>query len=339
MRIDRIRLFVQTLCFVFLIYGGLSVFSIGSAIPTMACIYAENRGGSCFLYPFQRFLSMPWASLFGSAAIPFLVYLGTFFIWALVFGKTFCGWICPLGFLQDMITKIREWVGIDGSRFAWKTRDRFQWVKYALLVLLILLPMGIGNSLMGLPRFTADLAVPFCQICPGKPIIPLFAGDTSHLIIDFSSATKLILSSLSMLIAGLFLVGGFVKRRYICAFCPMAALLSLFDRIGLVGLKKKGEACTCCGNCFRACPMEIREIAELRDKKHIVTQDCMLCMRCIEVCPENKALTATIIGLPVFSASAEGFLKRQAKTAYAAKAHDDAKVLQDSVTDPESASR
>ncbi|MDY0162783.1 4Fe-4S binding protein [Desulfobotulus sp.] len=315
MRIDRIRLLVQALCFVFLIYGGLLGLSIGTAIPTMSCIYAEGRGGSCFLYPFQRFLSLPWSSLFGSVAAAFLIYLGTFFIWALVFGKTFCGWICPLGFLQDLLTKIREAMGIDGSRFAWATRDRFQWVKYALLVLLILLPMGIGNSLLGLPRFTPDLAVPFCQICPGKPFIPLFYGDTSHILIDFSSLTKIIMTSLSMLIAGLFLAAGFVKRRYLCAFCPMAALLSLFDRIGFVGLRKKGEACTRCGNCFRACPMEIREIADLRDRKHMVTQDCMLCLRCIEVCPEDKALQATLLGFPVFSASAEGFLKRQARTA------------------------
>jgi ferredoxin-type protein NapH len=314
MRVDRIRLAVQALCFGVLIYGALAGISLGNALPTMACIYAENRGGSCFLYPFQRYLSMPWSILLGSAAGAFLIYLGTFFLWALLFGKAFCGWVCPLGFLQDLLTKIRTFTGMDGARFRWATRDRFQWVKYALLALLILLPMGIGNSLGGLPRFTPDLAVPFCQICPGKPILPLFQGDTSHFIIDFSSITKLILTTLSMLIAALFLVGGFVKRRYLCAFCPMAALLSLFDRIGLVGLRKNGAACTRCGNCFRSCPMEIREIADLRDRRQMVTQDCMLCLRCIEVCPEDKALQATVLGFTVFSASAEGFLKRQDPT-------------------------
>ncbi|MCW7754008.1 4Fe-4S binding protein [Desulfobotulus sp. H1] len=312
MRVDHIRLVVQAFCFVFLMYGGLVALSIGNALPTMACIYVEDRAGSCFLYPFQRFLSMPWGALFGSALTGFLVYLGTFFLWAFVLGKLFCGWICPLGFLQDLLTRLREKAGIRGARFRWATRDRFQWVKYALLVLLIVLPMGIGNSLAGLPRFTGDLAVPFCQICPGKPLLPVFHGDTSHFIIDFSSITKVILTTLSMVIAGLFLVGSFVKRRFICAFCPMAALLSLFDRIACTDLHKKGDACTRCGNCFRACPMEIREIADIRDKKHMVTQDCMLCLRCIEVCPEDKALSATFLGFPVFSASADGFLKRQA---------------------------
>lgn len=311
MRIDRIRLIVQAFCFVFLIYGGILGFSIGNAVPTMACIYAEDRGGACFLYPFQRFMSLPLRTLIGATILPFLIYLGTFFLWGLVFGKAFCGWICPLGFLQDLLTRARQFLGIDGARFRWASKERFQWVKYALLALLILIPMGIGNSLGGLPKLSGDWAVPFCQICPGKSLLPLFSGDTSHLLIDFSSPVKLALTSLLMFLTGVFLIGGFVKRRWFCLYCPMAALLSLFDRIGFVGLKKKGEACTRCGNCYRACPMEIREIADERDRKHMVTQDCILCMRCVEVCPENKALSATLLGFPVFSASAAGFLKRQ----------------------------
>lgn len=312
MRIDRIRLWVQFFFFLFLTYGALLGLSIGDAIPTMTCIYAENRGGSCFLYPFQRYLSLPWDTLFGPVIVGFLLYVGVCFLWGLFIAKAFCGWICPLGFLQDLLTKVREFFGIDGSRFKWGTRNRFQWVKYALLVLLILLPMGIGNSIAGLPKLSGDFAVPFCQICPGKPIAPIFHGDFDHFAINFATPAKLVFTSLCMLILGLFLVGGFFKRRYICAFCPMAALLSLFDRIGLINMRKKGEACTRCGNCFRACPMEIREIADLRDRKNIVTQDCILCLRCIEVCPEDKALEATVFRFPVFSSSAEGFLKRQA---------------------------
>lgn len=313
MRVDRIRLAVQIFFFGFLLFGGWLGLTIGNGIPTMSCIYVEGRSGSCFLYPFQRFLSMPWTTLFSSAGVSFLIYLGTFFLWGLVFGKIFCGWICPLGFLQDLLSRLRQWTGIKATRFGFAARDRLQWVKYALLILLILLPMGIGNAVAGLPKLSSDWAVPFCQICPGKPILPLFEGDVSHWIVDFSSATKLFFTVLSMILAGLFLVGGFLRRRFLCYYCPMAALLSVFDRIGLINLVKKGDACTRCGNCARACPMEIREIADLRDRRHIVTQDCMLCLRCIEVCPENKALSATILGRPVFSSSAAGFLKRHTK--------------------------
>ncbi len=313
MKVDRIRLIVQFLLFLFFIYGGLIPLSIGRAIPTMTCIYAKYRGGFCFLYPFQRYLSLPFSMFKGGYGIMFLMYLGTFAAWTIVFNKSWCGWACPLGFIQDLLSRLREFLKIDVSRFQWITRYRFLSVKYILLVLLILLPMGIGNSLFGLPKFNSDIAVPFCQICPGKPLLPMFHGDFSTIGIDFSSITKLILSSLSMIIFALLLVGSFLKRRFLCSYCPMAALLSIFDKVGIVSLKKAGEKCTRCGNCFRACPMDILEIAEERDKVNMVTQDCMLCMRCIEVCPENDALRATVFGQTVFRSTAQGFLKRQEK--------------------------
>ncbi len=313
MRVDRIRLFVQFGLFLFFIYGGLISLGIGNAIPTMTCVYAKYRGGFCFLYPFQRYLSVSFSTLFGPLGIMFLIYLGTFCLWTIAFNKAWCGWACPLGFIQDILTIIREALRIDVTRFQWITRHRFLSVKYILLVLLILLPMGTGNSLFGLPKFTPDLEVPFCQICPGKPLFPMFSGDFSTIGIDFSSITRLILSTLSMSLFALLLTGSFLKRRFLCSYCPMSALLSLFDKIGLISLKKKGEKCTTCGNCFRACPMDILEIAEERKKVNMVTQDCMLCMRCIEVCPENDALQATILGKTVFRSSAQGFLKRQEK--------------------------
>lgn len=216
-----------------------------------------------------------------------------------------------MGFLQDLLTKIRMYFKIDGTRFSWLTRKRYQSVKYVLLVLLILLPLGIGNSFFGLPKLSSDLSVPFCQICPAKPLLPLFNGDVGNIAIDFSSATGIVLSTLSMIILGLFFAASFLKRRFLCFYCPMSALLSLFEKVGLFSLKKDGQSCTRCGNCARACPMEIQEIADDRAHVKMVTQDCMLCMRCIEVCPEDNALRATFAGLTIFPSSADGFLKRQ----------------------------
>ena len=313
MRVDRLRLFVQALFFVFLIYGGTVGFDIGNAIPTLVCVYAENKVGQCFLYPFQRYLSVPLSVLLTTMGSMFLTYMITFSLWTLVFNKAWCGWACPLGFLQDLLTKFREILGVPPTRLSWMTRDGYQWVKYALLILLILLPMGIGNSIFGMPTFTENLAVPFCQICPGKPILPLFAGDTSYISIDFSSISAVVLSTLSMGIMALFLTASFLKRRYLCSYCPMAAMLSLFQKFGFVSLKKDGQKCTRCNNCYHVCPMDIREIADERMRKNMVTQDCMLCMRCVEVCPEKGALRATFMGITIFPSTPEGFLKRQKK--------------------------
>jgi NAD-dependent dihydropyrimidine dehydrogenase PreA subunit len=111
----------------------------------------------------------------------------------------------------------------------------------------------------------------------------------------------------------------FVKRRFLCSYCPMLALLSLFDKVGLFSLKKHGDLCTRCGNCFRACPMEIREIEEDKNIGNLVTQDCILCLRCVEACPENRALEAKFAGVSFMKADARAFLDRQQGAAPAAK--------------------
>jgi len=311
MRVDRIRLFVQFICFILMIYGGIFLIDFGRGLPILVCTYSKYRAGMCFLYPLQRFIGLPFFALLGQYGILLLTYMGMFFLWAIVLNTAWCGWVCPLGFLQDLLTKLREFLGVDLSRFSWLNRDRYRSVKYILLVLLIILPIGVGNSVLGLPRLTGDLAVPFCQICPARSLLPMFDGNFSHILIDFSSGTKIVLSSLSMIILALLFTASFLKRRFLCSYCPMSALLSLFGKIGLLSLKKDGQRCTRCGNCSRVCPMEIREIAEEREKTNLVTQDCMLCMRCIEVCPEDDALRATFAGLTIFPSTAKGFLKRQ----------------------------
>jgi len=121
----------------------------------------------------------------------------------------------------------------------------------------------------------------------------------------------MLLTGGAIILVGLMFTTAFVKRRFLCSYCPMLAFLSLFDKVGLFSLKKDGSKCTRCGNCYRACPMEIREIEEEKGLKNLVTQDCILCLRCVEACPENQALEAQFAGFSFLKADAEAFLARQ----------------------------
>jgi len=311
MKVYRLRIAVQFVCFILLVYGGLFLIDLGSRLPTFSCAYMDDRGGGCFFIGFQHMMNRPLGEFLGDAGIRLLKALGIFALWAVVLNKAWCGWVCPFGFLQDMMTKLRTFIGVDVSRFAWMTRTRYKSVKYILLVLMILIPLGMANSVFGLPTLPRDWSVAFCQICPARLILPIFNGDFSQIYVDFSGSVRMILTSLGVILTGLFFTTAFVKRRFLCSYCPMLAALSLFDKIGLTSLKKNGQRCTRCGNCSRACPMEIREIEEEKTLSNLVTQDCTLCLRCVEVCPEDKALQATFCGVPIFTATQEGFLKRQ----------------------------
>lgn len=309
--ISRFRFYVQILFFGLLVYGGYLAINIGDQLPTFACVFDKSRGGSCYLMGFQHQMAMPFKNLFGGRGIGVLIGLATFVGWFVLLNKSWCGFICPLGTMQDWLGKLRRRFKIRPAEYSAVMFNRLSTIKYLLLVLLILLPMAMGNPLFGLPKLNHDFGVPFCMICPGRTLLPAMTGDFSQLTIDFSSKTKLVLTAFGMAISGIFLVGSLVKNRFFCLFCPMSALQFVFSKAGLLRLKKDGSKCSRCGNCYRACDVGIRAIADDVEHENIVKDDCMICLKCVEVCPEEDCLTVSFLGLPLFKATEEGFFKRQ----------------------------
>jgi len=308
--ISRFRLVFQIIAFLFLIYGGYLSINIGTSIPTFACPYNQECPGTCYLISVQHQLHNTWASLFSFRGIAFLTGFLSFILLFLVLNKAWCGYVCPLGTIQDWITKLRSLFGVRFSRYDELSFKRLKIIKFILLFLLIIIPLGMSNSFFGLPLLSHDLSAPFCQICPGRVISPLFVGDISQLFIDFTNTTTMIMSTLGIIVLALFFIGSFFKKRFFCFFCPMSALHSLFSPISLLRLNKKGENCTKCGNCYRVCDVGIKAIAEDIEHKYMVKDDCMMCLKCIEACPENDCLEATIIKSPLFTSTEEGFFKR-----------------------------
>jgi ferredoxin-type protein NapH len=303
---NRFRFWFQAASFVLLVYGGRLGIEFGKSLPTFACIYnTEARGGACYLSILQYQLSWPWPKLFSAAALTILTGFAAFVAWFLVLNKFWCGMICPLGTLQDWVTALRRRLGIRYGRY---TLGQFRFlarIKYLLLALMLLIPLGVGAG-----WFHKDLTQPFCMICPARMIIPAFDLNFTQWTVDFSTPAKLALTSLGIVILGLFFVGAFVKRRFFCFFCPMSAFLYLLSKPALLKLKKDGDKCTRCGDCYRVCDLEIKEIADEIETPAIMTDDCTLCLKCVAACPEEGALKATFAGVTFFESTEVGFCKR-----------------------------
>ncbi|MGD9488016.1 MAG: 4Fe-4S binding protein [Calditrichaceae bacterium] len=308
--ISRFRFYFQLAAFLVLIYGGYYFIHISDQIPTFACPYNQGSAGTCFLISLQHRLHTTWSSLFSWRGIALLNGIVVFFILFIFFNKAWCGYICPLGTIQDWITGLRKKTGVRFSKYDELTFKHLKKIKYILLILLILIPLGMSNSLFGLPKFSHDLSAPFCQVCPGRTVLPLFSGDTSQFAVDFSSGTTIIMSTLGLIVTGLFITGSFVKKRFFCFFCPMSALQYIFSKASLLRLTKDGSKCTRCGNCHRVCDVGIKEIADDIESKNIVRDDCMMCFKCVEACPENDCLKVSILTMPVFTSTEKGFFKR-----------------------------
>ncbi|MDD5405578.1 MAG: 4Fe-4S binding protein [Sulfurovaceae bacterium] len=311
--LTRFRFWFQIIAFALIVYGGYVSLDLGDKLPTFACVFnGEGTGGKCYVGELQHNLKQPFETFIGFAGYTFLISLIMFMVWFWVLNKSWCGFVCPLGTMQDWLTALREKLKIRFSEYSWASRGNIKIIKYILLILLLIIPVMISNSILGLPKLPNGLSMPFCDICPGRMLIPAFTGNFNQFYIDFSSKTDLVMTTLGMIIVGLFLVGSFIKKRFFCYFCPMAALQYIFSKPALLKLYKDGAKCTRCGDCYRACDMDILEIADDVKSKNLVTEDCILCLKCIAACPEDGCLEANFIGITIFESTKEGFILRMA---------------------------
>ena len=301
----RFRTLIQIATFVLLVYGGYFAIHLGNEFPVLSCGYDRANGAVCYLLPLQHQLGMPPERMFGMAGIGILMGVLTFLAWFIVFNKAWCGFVCPMGTLQDWLTALRKRFGIRYSTYTQSQFDKLKTIKYALLILLLLLPVGIGSGVIGREWMAA-----FCQICPGRMLTPAMVGDFSQWTIDFSSKTTMILTALGMVITGMFIAGAFVKKRFFCFFCPMSALHYVFSKFAILRLRKEGSKCTRCGDCYTVCDMQIKDIADDVESRNILRDDCILCLKCVAACPEEGCLHADVVNFSIFTSTKEGFAKR-----------------------------
>ena len=313
MMVSRLRVATQHLMFLVLTYGGRVGIGLGYALPCFSCPFVFGCGGGCYLMALQSSwlgLQMSWANMATDMGLEALRYAGLFFLLAALLNKFWCGWICPFGLVQDWLTFVRKRLAIREAGFSWLTRDRLKAIKYVLLAYLLIVPLLIAHA-----GLHSDFNLPFCRICPAKPLMPLFVGDTRHLALDFTNSVTLGFTVLSVAIAGGMLVGMFFKQRFFCYFCPLLILIHIVRKISPIRFEKNVDGCTGCGNCQRMCPMDIRDVHEQKAHKDVLSEDCLLCMTCTESCPADEVLSVRLFKWPLFNSSrdyvARRFIKRK----------------------------
>jgi polyferredoxin len=100
---------------------------------------------------------------------------------------------------------------------------------------------------------------------------------------------------LAIAFVGATLAGAFLIRRVWCRFCPTGASLGVVNRFKgfkwapMLHIDKDEEKCTKCGVCKRVCQLQVNEVYDQKGGK-IETSQCMLCIRCVEMCPYKDVL-------------------------------------------------
>lgn len=320
LNLSLIRKLVQLGFFIFLVYGGSVVGfyaadKLSGALPALACAYDAQTADYCTLIPFQHQMDHRVGTVLAAggsvmaALMPFLVTLGTFLLLFVVLNKAFCGWVCPLGFFQDLLTLVSQKLGLQRwESLRPSTVDRLRPIKWAMLAVLVFgLPL-----LSGLGFVSHDLGDPFCKICPSRILTNLATGSGAQVYVSNASPVYMTLSIIGDGLFGLIIALGLTVRQPFCRICPLLALHAVFKKFGLVRLVKNATPrCAKCGLCAKACPMDIREIHTEMDKKDVLFADCTLCGRCVEFCPDKDVLALKYITLPIISADPQYFKKRK----------------------------
>ena len=79
----------------------------------------------------------------------------------------------------------------------------------------------------------------------------------------------------------------------------MFSTFTPFKQIALRRLHKDEEKCTKCGVCKRVCPTQVTEVYDEKGGDVTVSR-CMLCFRCVEMCPYEDTLKVKLAGKTIF---------------------------------------
>jgi len=177
--------------------------------------------------------------------------------YGLVAGRGFCGWFCPFGTLNDLLSfrKVR-------------IHKVASYSKFAVLVLTIIAAWAFADTM-------------FCKLCPVASI----EASLPYLALGVARVNRPFLLHMGTL--GGTLIGMVLIARFWCRYlCPMGALLSLFNRVSFLHLNLNHTRCNACGACAETCPMGLRPHEEYDD------HNCIKCGACTQACSLN-ALTLT----------------------------------------------
>ena len=294
-----LRSAVQHISFFILTYGRHFGVNLGNSLPCFSCPYVLGCGGVCYFRRLQTDMLIPLADIVSGQRSDAIYAFLTMLVLLMIFGKSWCGWICPMGLAQEWVTKIRSFFGIREATISHNTMKRLGIIKYVILgYFVVLVPalfhLGYGH---------VDLHRAICDICPAKTIMPFFSLDTRSWVITTINPVTFTVSSILILFTGISLVGIFFKDRFFCIFCPMAAMMHIFKPLLLLRLVKTPSACHGCGNCRRGCAMGLEETFKERTRTEVQADGCTGCFSCVGTCAGDTSLSIKFGRFTLFSSS------------------------------------
>lgn len=184
---------------------------------------------------------------------------------SLIFGKSFCSWICPVGLLSESIGDFSEKILKKRLSIPRSLDYPLRGLKYLLLGFFVYVIFTMSAE-----SLRTFLDSPYNQIADIK-MYYFFAE----------------ISSLSLIVIGVLLILSFILPHFWCRYlCPYGALLGIFSLASPQKITRNPVSCIECGRCAKACPQRIK----VDKAKTVISDECTTCMSCVDSCPVADTL-------------------------------------------------
>lgn len=225
---------------------------VGGLIGSVAFFFVKLI--DIFAYAESLIASQAFTS---SALIAVLPILGVY----LVFGRAFCGWICPMDFLFELVDRLKKW----------------------------------KKSKLNIPPAVGYVIAAGFLIASFMTGIPIFSNYFSHLTNFFRAATGAVFLTLdlpvepnvilfSATVIFILLSLEFISPRLWCkVLCPVGKTYGLLNKVSLLKLTFTDGECGECSLCENKCYMDVK-LARHIDKPSLRDINCIYCGRCVEGC-------------------------------------------------------
>jgi polyferredoxin len=186
-------------------------------------------------------------------------------------GPVVCGWVCPLGSLQ-------EWLAGIGRKLFGKRYNTF-------------VPPKVDRVLR-YSRYLVFVWVSWMTIMTGK----LFFQEYDPYFALFQFWTGEVALSAFLILGATLVLNLFVERPFCKYACPFGAFQGIFNLFRIFGIKRNAPTCISCKKCDKACPMNI----EVSTASVVRDHQCISCLECTSErsCPVENTM---VLGAGAFA--------------------------------------
>ncbi|MBS1371795.1 MAG: 4Fe-4S binding protein [Lentisphaeria bacterium] len=201
---------------------------------------------------------------------------------ALLAGRLYCSFCCPLGVLQDIAARIGKLLSF--NKFKYKPMPDFRRVRY--VALLILVCFAVGGWIVPLGLFEPYTLFGRNAAGPGQS---LFTEVNNQLYGNIEALQPLeprpefpltLTVPAGLILLAVLLLAAYRGRVFCNTLCPAGALLGLLSKRAFVPLQLDPEKCMKCGQCVKVCKAGCIDV---RGRK-LDSERCVGCMNCGTVC-------------------------------------------------------